>query len=128
MEEFKSQAKEKLEKEYTECKDKLTNIEKAMASKESAVTAARAETAREKENAYKEQIEKLSAEQSELRRKAQAASNGSIQRLSAYLELFQNAFGSVLTSLNELKKENNENYEKLHAGVNMVLEQMAKQL
>lgn len=32
MEEFKSQAKEKLEKEYTECKGKLTNIEKAMAS------------------------------------------------------------------------------------------------
>lgn len=121
----KAEIKEKLEKKIKALQEKIDNAE---SEKESAVTAAKAETACEKENAYKEQIEKLSAEQSELKRKAQAASNGSIQRLSAYLELFQNAFGSVLTSLNELKKENNENYEKLHAGVNMVLEQMAKQL
>jgi len=121
----KAEIKEKLEKKIKALQEKIDNAE---SEKESAVTAAKAETAREKEDAYREQIEKLSAEQSELKRKAQAASNGSVQRLSAYLELFQNAFGSVLTSLNELKKENNENYEKLHAGVNMVLGQMAKQL
>lgn len=117
----KAEIKAKLEKKLAALQEK---VDAAESEKAAAVEAAKVQAAEDSKAFFTDEIESLRAETASLRKKAEAAASGSMQRFSAYFELFQNTFGELSRSLDKLRAEGDGNADKLAEGVKGVLDVM----